>query len=164
MSAEQKLAELGLTLPDIPTPLANYVPFKRAALLAMLVFAPLAARAHPLDLAAPLGPVELEVMGFRHALQEAIAAKDVVKLRAMYADSFTHTHGSGKMDGKDTRIVAALAGDPVIETAPVDELSFRPSNSPSVALSHADRTALNTAPLACFAIAVSPPATGPPHG
>jgi hypothetical protein len=104
----------------------------RAALLAMLVFAPLAARAHPLDLAAPLGPVELEVMGFRHALQEAIAAKDVVKLRAMYADSFTHTHGSGKMDGKDTRIVAALAGDPVIETAPVDELSFRPHGADTV--------------------------------
>ena len=29
MSAEAKLAELGLTLPNIPTPVANYVPFKR---------------------------------------------------------------------------------------------------------------------------------------
>jgi enamine deaminase RidA (YjgF/YER057c/UK114 family) len=29
MSAEQKLAELGLTLPDVPTPLANYVPWRR---------------------------------------------------------------------------------------------------------------------------------------
>ena len=29
MSAEQKLAELGLELPNFPTPVANYVPFKR---------------------------------------------------------------------------------------------------------------------------------------
>ena len=36
-----------------------------------------------------------------------------------------HTHGSGKVDGKDARIVAALAGDPVIETAPVTDLVIR---------------------------------------
>jgi enamine deaminase RidA (YjgF/YER057c/UK114 family) len=29
MTAEQKLAQLGLTLPDVPKPVANYVPFKR---------------------------------------------------------------------------------------------------------------------------------------
>ena len=29
MSAEQKLADLGLALPHLPTPVANYVPFKR---------------------------------------------------------------------------------------------------------------------------------------
>ena len=29
MSAEDKLAALGLTLPSVPTPVANYVPFKR---------------------------------------------------------------------------------------------------------------------------------------
>jgi enamine deaminase RidA (YjgF/YER057c/UK114 family) len=29
MKAEQKLAELGLTLPDVAKPVANYVPFKR---------------------------------------------------------------------------------------------------------------------------------------
>jgi enamine deaminase RidA (YjgF/YER057c/UK114 family) len=29
MSAEKKLAELGLKLPDVPTPLANYVPYRR---------------------------------------------------------------------------------------------------------------------------------------
>ncbi len=30
MPAEDKLKELGLALPDVPTPVANYVPFKRA--------------------------------------------------------------------------------------------------------------------------------------
>ncbi len=29
MSADAKLKELGLTLPSIPTPVANYVPWKR---------------------------------------------------------------------------------------------------------------------------------------
>ena len=30
MPAQDKLKELGLALPDVPTPVANYVPFKRA--------------------------------------------------------------------------------------------------------------------------------------
>jgi enamine deaminase RidA (YjgF/YER057c/UK114 family) len=30
MPAEDKLRELGLALPNVPTPIANYVPFKRA--------------------------------------------------------------------------------------------------------------------------------------
>ena len=29
MSPDQKLAEMGLALPDVPTPVANYMPFKR---------------------------------------------------------------------------------------------------------------------------------------
>ena len=29
MTPEAKLAKLGLTLPTVPTPVANYVPFKR---------------------------------------------------------------------------------------------------------------------------------------
>ena len=61
----------------------------------------------------------------REELKRAIERKDAALLRAMYADSFTHTHGSGRMDGKDTRIVSVLAGDPVIETAPVEELNYR---------------------------------------
>ena len=66
-----------------------------------------------------------EVREFRKALAAAIAAKDAVGLRRMYADGFVHTHGSGKVDGKDARIVAALAGDPIIETAPADDVVIR---------------------------------------
>jgi enamine deaminase RidA (YjgF/YER057c/UK114 family) len=36
MSAEQKLVELGLTLPQLPKPIGNYVPFKRAGDLIFL--------------------------------------------------------------------------------------------------------------------------------
>jgi ketosteroid isomerase-like protein len=55
----------------------------------------------------------------------AIERKDAAALRNIYAEGFVHTHGSGKVDGKDARIVSALAGDPVIETAPVSELVIR---------------------------------------
>jgi len=63
-----------------------------------------------------------EVRAFRKALAAAIEAKDAKRLRDMYAQSFTHTHTSGKMDNRDARIVSALAGDPLIENAPVEEL------------------------------------------
>jgi ketosteroid isomerase-like protein len=66
-----------------------------------------------------------EVEAFRKALAQAIDKKDAAALRSMYADAFVHTHGSGKVDGKDARIVSALAGDPVIENAPVTDLVIR---------------------------------------
>ena len=66
-----------------------------------------------------------EVMDFRKTISRAIEAKDAAALRKIYADSFVHTHGSGKVDGKDARIVSALAGDPVIENAPVTDLFIR---------------------------------------
>jgi ketosteroid isomerase-like protein len=66
-----------------------------------------------------------EVAEFRKQLAAAIEKKDAAQLRTLYADSFVHTHGSGKVDGKDARIVSALAGDPVIENAPVTDLVIR---------------------------------------
>lgn len=86
-----------------------------------------AALAHPpaiLNQAAEKAVVE-EVTEFRKTLAAAIERKDAAALRGMYADAFVHTHGSGKTDGKDARIVSALAGDPVIETAPATELVVR---------------------------------------
>lgn len=69
-----------------------------------------------------------EVKSFRKAMADAITAKDAVKLRQMYATSFLHTHTTGKTDNRDARIVSALAGDPVIETAPVEDLVVRVPN------------------------------------
>jgi hypothetical protein len=66
-----------------------------------------------------------EVKAFRKTISSAIEKKDAAALRKLYADSFVHTHGSGKVDGKDARIVSLLAGDPVIENAPVDDLVIR---------------------------------------
>jgi ketosteroid isomerase-like protein len=101
-----------------------------ALVLAVCLAAPAAVpvvSAHPHDAPAPehMKQIEQQVLAFREELKKAIEAKDVARLRSMYVDSFTHTHGSGKMDGKDARIVSLLSGDPVIETAPASELGFR---------------------------------------
>lgn len=83
------------------------------------------ALAHPpaqLGSQADEGVIE-EIHAFRKALAEAVRNKDAATLRGMYAEKFTHTHTSAKIDGRDARIVALLAGEPVIETAPVDNLS-----------------------------------------
>ena len=56
---------------------------------------------------------------------KAVADKDVKRLQALYAEGYTHTHGSGKIDGRDARIVSLLAGEPVVETAPMSEIAVR---------------------------------------
>ena len=73
-----------------------------------------------------------EVTDFRSQLAKAVLAKDFAALRPLYADSFTHTHGSGKLDNKDARLVAALAGEPLIEAAPATDLAFRVFTGPTV--------------------------------
>ena len=73
-----------------------------------------------------------EVTDFRAKLARAVLAKDFAALRPLYADSFTHTHGSGKIDNKDARLVAAMAGEPLIEAAPATDLVFRVFAGPTV--------------------------------
>ncbi|MET0568056.1 MAG: nuclear transport factor 2 family protein [Hyphomicrobiaceae bacterium] len=100
----------------------------RVLCLCLLWVVPAAsAWAHPpaiLNQAAEKAVIE-EVAEFRRLLAAAIEKKDAAALRTHYADAFVHTHGSGKVDGKDARIVSALAGDPVIENAPVTDLVIR---------------------------------------
>jgi uncharacterized protein (TIGR02246 family) len=57
--------------------------------------------------------------------QQVMAARDAAKLRALYAADFTRTHTTGKVDGRDARVVSLLAGEPVIELARVEELTIR---------------------------------------
>jgi hypothetical protein len=80
------------------------------------------------------GDIERQIMAFRAALKDAVTAKDAVRLKAMYAESFTHTHGSGKVDGRDARIVSLMTGEPTIEMAPASELSFRVHGTDMVVL------------------------------
>jgi hypothetical protein len=95
------------------------------ALLSLVLLAVTPAAGHPPGVADKDQPIAHEVEAFREFIKRAIEKRDVHALRAIYADSFTHTHGSGRIDGKDTRIVSVLAGDPVIETAPASELLYR---------------------------------------
>ncbi|MBX9699391.1 MAG: nuclear transport factor 2 family protein [Acetobacteraceae bacterium] len=96
-----------------------------ATALATALPASLGAHPHEQLTAERQGAIEQQVMAVRARLAEAVRAKDVVALRALYAPGFTHTHGSGKVDGRDARLVALLAGEPVIELAPVEELTIR---------------------------------------
>lgn len=99
---------------------------RRAALVLLASTAAVPASAHPQSAMDPATQkVAAELMAFREAMKAAMIAKDVVKLRAMYTESFTHTHGSGKVDGRDTRIISLLTGEPVIEDAPVTETLVR---------------------------------------
>ncbi len=98
-----------------------------AGVLALALSLAGAAWAHPpsiLSDEAEKATIE-EVKDFRKSVTAAIEKKDAAALRLIYANSFVHTHGSGKVDGKDARIVSVLAGDPVIETAPVTDLVVR---------------------------------------
>ena len=114
-------------------------PLFRRALFAAVTLAPLSAvthsaLAHPPrqpDSAEALSLIE-EIKAFRDRLAKAVAAKDFATLRALYADAYTHTHGSGKIDNKDARLVAAMAGEPMIENAPASALSFRVFAGPTV--------------------------------
>lgn len=112
----------------------------RRSLLATAALLPAApvlihpAGAHPVQ--APQGAEAQrmidEVTAFRAKLARAVEAKDFATLRASYADSYTHTHGSGKVDNKDARLVSAMAGEPLIEAAPASELVFRVFAGPTV--------------------------------
>jgi hypothetical protein len=95
-------------------------------LAAALTF-PALALAHPHEqlTAERSAEIEQQIMAVRARLRDAVQAKDVVALRAIYSPGFTHTHGSGKVDGRDARLVALLAGEPVIELAPVEEITIR---------------------------------------
>lgn len=86
---------------------------------------PVAASAHEGVHDRDVSDVTREIMAFRAEMKAAIEAKDVAKLKTMYADTFTHTHGSGKVDGRDARIVSLLAREPVIEDAPLSDVTVR---------------------------------------
>ncbi len=95
----------------------------------LLCSGPLAspALAHPLGrpLTAEEALIARTVMSVRESIRGLVEIKDAKALAALYTDDFTHTHGSGKVDGRDNRIVSLLSGDPVVESAPVDELHIR---------------------------------------
>ena len=73
-----------------------------------------------------------EVRVLREKLAKAVSERNAATLRASYHDTFTHTHDTGRVDDKQARIAAAMAGEPLIENAPARELSFRVHTGPTV--------------------------------
>jgi ketosteroid isomerase-like protein len=98
-----------------------------AAALALLVPVANPTLAHPPSiLSEPEEKATVEeVVEFRKAVARAIERKDAAALERIYAKGFAHTHTSGKVDDKKARIAAVLAGEPVIEAAPVTDLVIR---------------------------------------
>ncbi len=108
----------------------------RRSLLAALPLLPLPALAHPPrqpDKAESASIIE-EIKVVRDKLAKAVTNKDSRTLRTIYADAFTHTHESGKMDDRDARIASAMAGEPMIENAPATDLSYRVFAGPTVVI------------------------------
>jgi len=107
---------------------------RRTLLSAAPVLTALPALAHPPrqpDNAEAQSLIE-EIKVFRDTVAKAVTGRDSRTLRSVYADAFTHTDGAGKIDNKDARIAAAMAGEPMLENAPASELSYRVFAGPTV--------------------------------
>lgn len=94
-----------------------------SGLLLLSLLAP--AAGHPPGVADEDQAVAHEVEALHEAILRAVRRKDGTLLRKLYADSFTHTDSLGRVQTKQERIRAALAGAPMIEAAPVQELNYR---------------------------------------
>ncbi len=100
------------------------------------------ARAQPVTASPALAEVRTELDGFRSDLKRAAETRDIAKLRALIADTFTHTHASGKIDDKEAHIVALLARHPGIETGLMMDASVR-LHGPDMAILTARSPILN---------------------
>lgn len=107
---------------------------RRALLATLPLVGSLPALAHPPrqpDKAESQSLVE-EIKVFRERFARAIAGKDAPTLRTIYAEAYTHTDSSAKLHDKAARIAAAIAGEPMIETAPASDLSYRVFAGPTI--------------------------------
>ena len=66
--------------------------------------------------------VEREIIEFRTKIREAVKAKNRKSLEQFFAEGFTHTHASGKVDGKKERIDFFIKGEPTIEDVEPEEI------------------------------------------
>lgn len=98
---------------------------KLLLLLAAAALLPMAAAAHPIEPVSAADPkLRDEIAAFRKTFMTAASNRDASALRRFYTDDFTHTHTSGKVDGKDVRIVSVLAAEPTVEMAPTPEFNL----------------------------------------
>ncbi len=102
----------------------SLVPPRLAAAAALCVGLSIhcAAASHPIEpVPATDTRLHAEIEAFRQAFRDAANRRDAAALRGYYTDDFTHTHTSGKVDGKDARIVSVLAAEQTVEMAPAPE-------------------------------------------
>ena len=66
--------------------------------------------------------IEKEIIDFRGEIRQAVKAEDRKSLEKSLAGGFTHTHASGKVDGKIERIDFFIAGEPTVEDFEPEEI------------------------------------------
>lgn len=61
--------------------------------------------------------VEKDLIALRESMRDAMTAKDAVKLRAMFADGFTHIDSNGAVEDREAHLTRLLIGEAMIENA-----------------------------------------------
>jgi hypothetical protein len=113
-----------------------------ASLLAIAVLWTDDAWVQPVTPSPALAEIRSELDGFRSELKRAADSRNIAKLRILIAETFTHTHASGKIDDKEAHIVALLARHPGIENGLMMDVSVR-VHGPDMAILTARSPILN---------------------
>ncbi len=66
-----------------------------------------------------------EIKALRSKTFEAIEKRDRKTLEEIYAEDFSHTHASGKVDDKKTRLDVFVSGEKTIDTAQAEDLKIK---------------------------------------
>lgn len=69
--------------------------------------------------------IKAEIISLRTKTVEAIEKRDRKLLEEIYARDFTHTHASGKVDDRETRLNVYLSGEKTIDTVPAEDLKIK---------------------------------------
>jgi len=94
-------------------------------LLSTTALLPIGVAAHPIEpVPTAENQIRDDIAAFRKAFKAAGSSRDASALRRFYTEDFTHTHTSGKVDGKDARIVSVLAAEQTVEMAPTPEFNL----------------------------------------
>jgi hypothetical protein len=113
-----------------------------SALFAIALLCVTTVRAQPVVPSPQMVEARRELDAFRSDLKRAAETRDIARLRLLIADTFTHTHPSGKIDDKDAKIIALLAREPGIESALMVDASVR-VHGPEMAILTARSPMLN---------------------
>ena len=90
-------------------------------LTVVLLVLALAAGAGAAQPTADTASVEKDLMALRETIRDAMTAKDAIKLRALFADGFTHTNGNGAVEDREAHLTKLLIGEAMIENAGIAE-------------------------------------------
>ncbi len=66
-----------------------------------------------------------EITDLRRQTVEAIEKRDRKTLEEIYAEDFSHTHASGKIDDRKTRLDTFVSGEKTIDTAQAEDLKIK---------------------------------------